>query len=330
MKYIVIYFISMLLLVFSSCGNESNIKEENKESAEQAISNSEKEQQDSVTANEIQEEKQKDLVSKEGNVSLFSGQAEIATYTLSKARYEENHPGESVLIFVTEPFLNKRQVKADHPTPDNSVNVLKLNRIDRFNTGIYDYSQFTSVFTPVDIEKAKYPLKITMGSQDWCGQSFTQVNNKSGFSYEHRSYFSSEGDTSLQLEYAYAGDNMMNLARMSPDLLPLGDFTILPSMHYLRTSQKEIKNYYANGMIEETDDGYVYTYDIPELKRNVKFYISSKNQFRISKWEESYPTVFDGVVRTSTYELKAVKYLPYWELNNAGSIHLREELNLNN
>src|SRR5690554_1303705 len=236
MKYIVIYFISMLLLVFSSCGNESNIKEENKESAEQAISNSEKEQQDSVTANEIQEEKQKDLVSKEGNVSLFSGQAEIATYTLSKARYEENHPGESVLIFVTEPFLNKRQVKADHPTPDNSVNVLKLNRIDRFKTGVYDYSQFTSVFTPVEKYDAMYPLKVTMGSQGWCGQSFTQISNNKGFDVEHKSYFESEGDSNFHMNYVVLEDNMMNLARLSVDLLPVGDFTVFPSISYLRTS----------------------------------------------------------------------------------------------
>jgi hypothetical protein len=277
----------------------------------------------------IEVEKTIETNSKGGDLSLFSGQAEIATYTLDKARYEGNHSGEAVLIFVTEPFLTKKQVKADHPTPENSVKVLKLNRVDRFNTGIYDYSQFTSVFTPADIDKAKYPLKITMGSQDWCGQSYTQINNKSGYAYEHRSYFESEGDTSFQIEYAYSGDNMMNLIRMSPDLLPLGDFSILPSMHYLRTSHADIKNYYANGSITETDDGYIYVYDIPELKRSVRFFISSKNQFQITKWEESYPTVFDGQLRTSTYELKGVKYLSYWKFNGAEDADLRKDLKLN-
>ena len=68
---------------------------------------------------------------------------------------------------------------------------------------------------------------------------------------------------------------------------------------------------------------------IPELKRTVRFYISSKNQFRISKWEESYPTVFDGVLRTSTYELKGVKYIPYWKNNKAEYIDLRKDLKLN-
>jgi len=278
----------------------------------------------------IETEKNVETASKAGDLSLFSGQAEIATYTLSKARYKGNHPGEAVLIFVTKPFLNDRQVKADYPTPENSVKVLKLNRIDRFNTGIYDYAQFTSVFTPTDIDKSKYPLKITMGSQDWCGQSYTQVNNKSGYDYEHRSYFSSEGDTSFHIEYAYSGDNMMNLARISPDLLPLGDFSILPSMHYLRTSQVDVKNYYANGSITETEEGYIYVYDIPELKRSVRFFISSKNQFQISKWEESYPTVLDGKIRTSTYELKGLKYIPYWKFNGVEDIHLREDLKLDN
>ncbi|HLW29977.1 MAG TPA: hypothetical protein VKX29_03905 [Brumimicrobium sp.] len=316
MKIYKIGTIMYVALFLVSCENKTNV---NLDSTEP----------EKIALNSKNESTGLERVSKKGDISLFSGQAEIATYTLSKARYRENHPGEAVLIFVTEPFLVDRQVKADHPTPENSVNVLKLNRVDRFITGIYEYSQFTSVFTPSEIGKAKYPLKITMGSQDWCGQSYTQVNNKSGFEYQHKSYFASEGDTSLQLKYAYTGDNMMNLTRINPDLLPVGNFEILPSMHYLRTSQKEIKIYNANASLKETEEGYVYIYNIPELERSVKFYISSNNQYRIEKWEESYPTVFDGEMRTSVYELKGVKYIAYWEYNHAKDIDLRESFHLN-
>src|SRR5690554_5497190 len=95
--------------------------------------------------------------SRSHDLPYFSGQAEIATYQLKKARYDDYHPGEAVLIFVTEPFLKEEQVKADNPTEENSVKVLKMNRVDRFNTGIYDYAQFTSVFTPIEKFEAKYP-----------------------------------------------------------------------------------------------------------------------------------------------------------------------------
>ncbi|PWH87061.1 hypothetical protein [Brumimicrobium oceani] len=263
------------------------------------------------------------------NVDYFSGKAEIATYTLRKARYsEENHQGEAVLIFVTEPFLIEEQVKADSPTPENSVKVLKMNRIDRFKTGLYDYSQFTSVFTPVEKYDAMYPLKITMGSQDWCGQSFTQVNNKGGFNFEQKSYFESEGDSSFHMDYVVMEDNLMNIARLSTDLLPVGDFTVFPSISFLRSSHVEMKNYEALGSLDSLESGLFYVYEIPELRRSVRFFLSSEFDNRIMGWEESYPTVSDGKVRTSIYQLKGVNDLPYWDLNKKRDSSFRKEFNM--
>lgn len=262
------------------------------------------------------------------DVDYFSGKAEIATYTLRKARYRGDHPGEAILIFVTEPFLIDKQVKADHPTPENSVKVLKMNRIDRFKTGVYDYSQFTSVFTPVEKYDAMYPLKVTMGSQDWCVQSFTQINNNKGFDVEHKSYFESEGDSNFHMNYVVLEDNMMNLARLSVDLLPVGDFTVFPSISYLRTSHAEIKNYEALGSLDSTDTGLFYVYEIPELRRSVRFFLSSDYNNRIMSWEESYPTVMDGKMRTSIYDLKGVNDLPYWDLNKRRDSSFRKNFKL--
>lgn len=281
-----------------------------------------------VLANESNNSEVKNPSEKTYDMGYFSGQAEIATYSLKKARYQGIHPGETVLVFVTEPFLIEKQVKADYPTSENSVKVLKMNRVDRFTTGIYDYSQFTSVFTPYEKYEAKFPLKITMGSQDWCGQSFTQINNRDGFVYDHKSYFESEGDTSFKIEYVITEDNIMNLLRISKEILPIGKFEIFPSISYLRTSHKEIKNYQAKGSITITETGFVYNYEIPELRRNVNFYVTTENQNRIIKWEETYPTVFDDVLRTSIYELKGVEVLPYWKLNKTEDAEIRKDLKL--
>ena len=44
-----------------------------------------------------------------------SGRAEITSYKLEQARYGELHSGYSVLVFVTEDFSKKKQVKLDRP-----------------------------------------------------------------------------------------------------------------------------------------------------------------------------------------------------------------------
>lgn len=262
------------------------------------------------------------------DLSYFSGKAEVSTYNLGKARYNNIHPGESVLIFVTEPFLTKEQVKADNPSENNSVSVLKMNRLDRFTTGIYDYSIFTSVFTPTNKFDPTFPLKITMSSQDWCGLSFMQVNNKNGFDYMLRSYFESEGDTTTHLNYSYLEDNIFNIARIDTTLLPIGEFDIVPSMSYLRLAHIELKSYKAKGSLAILENQVVYVYDIPELKREVRIFMNPENHFQIVRWEETYPTVFDGKLRKSVYTLKSSRRIPYWELNESGDVHWRDSLKI--
>ena len=49
----------------------------------------------------------------------FAGKAEITSYKLEQARYGELRDGSAVLIYVTEPFLADKQVKADQSNPNN-------------------------------------------------------------------------------------------------------------------------------------------------------------------------------------------------------------------
>ena len=55
----------------------------------------------------------------------YAGEAELTSYTLEQARYGELRDGKAVLIYVTEPFLPEKQVKANGQNPEN-VSVLKL------------------------------------------------------------------------------------------------------------------------------------------------------------------------------------------------------------
>ncbi len=106
----------------------------------------------------------------------YSGKAEITSYKLEQARYGEIHRGYDVLVFVTEDFSKQNHVKIDDPerARGDAVKVLKLNKIKKFGTGIYDYSMMDSVFTPV--RKDDYPntLKISSSTQEWCGHTYKQ------------------------------------------------------------------------------------------------------------------------------------------------------------
>jgi len=120
----------------------------------------------------------------------YAGKAELTHYHLEQARYGEIHSGDAVLIFVTEDFLGDKQVKYERgPRPENLRSVMKLNFTRHFFTGIYPYTMITSVFTPVDVQNAS-ALKVSSSTQEWCGQTYMQLNYKGIL----HSYFQSEAD----------------------------------------------------------------------------------------------------------------------------------------
>jgi hypothetical protein len=82
----------------------------------------------------------------------YAGLAEISRYELKQARYSDVHDGDAVLIFVTEDFMTKDQVKHERGDGER-VSVLKLNFSRNFTTGIYPYSMMTSTFTPVESDQ---------------------------------------------------------------------------------------------------------------------------------------------------------------------------------
>ena len=76
------------------------------------------------------------------------GQAEISAYELTYPRYGALRSGVAVAIFVTEPFSYEARVKADpgKHAPGDVFPVIKLNLVQDFQTGIYDYNEQTSSY----------------------------------------------------------------------------------------------------------------------------------------------------------------------------------------
>jgi len=58
------------------------------------------------------------------------------------------------MVFVTEPMRLTSHIEPDTDLPPSQkIEVLKLNDLRKFPTGIYDYSVMTSVFASVEVRK---------------------------------------------------------------------------------------------------------------------------------------------------------------------------------
>src|SRR5713101_837527 len=134
------------------------------------------------------------------------GKGEVSGYDLTFPRYGELRKGVAVVVFVTETFSNSARVKSDpgkHPKSDEFP-VMKLNLVQDFSTGIYDYNLLTSAFValaPVNGRPAGSATKVSFSSQEWCGHVYAQVLFDAHYArFTSHSYFDSEADSSASLE----------------------------------------------------------------------------------------------------------------------------------
>lgn len=274
------------------------------------------------------------------------GQAEISSYTLHQSRYKEIRPNaRKVLIFVIEPFSLSKQVKADPPYNFNNdtISVLKLNQIDTFVTGVYDYSLMTSVFTPIDDKHIKIPLKVTFSAQDWCGQSFIQINKqKKQYHLQQFSYFMSKGDIQENIPSStILEDALFNIIRINPNHLPIGPLQILPSQKILRLDHLQNKPYKAITSIHKssqvTEIKYfqkrsinTYKIEYPKLKRQTLIH-----------YQQEFPHVIEGIEeQILDHKQKPIKklstvairiktaMLDYWNKNSIIDNKLRQQFKL--
>ncbi len=266
----------------------------------------------------------------------YQGKAEITSYQLQQARYGEIHEGQAVMVFVTEPFSKSKQVKLDNPqkNPNDHLSILKLNFTRKFNTGVYPYSTMQSVFTPVDLQRAKHSLKVTTTSQEWCGHTFQQLNLE-GDHYENQlfSYFESEGDQRSRLEKSLLEDEVWNRIRIDPKSLPIGDISIIPSSLASRLKHFSLKNEAAVASLQELDQQKgIMQYQIAykAIDRNLKINFTKSFPYEIISWEEVYTSGWGSSAQKLVTKAQKKKslMLDYWSKNNLTDAHYRDKLGL--
>ncbi len=259
----------------------------------------------------------------------YNGKAEINTYRLSQSRYGEDRDGSAVLIFVSEDFSQKKQVKLDNPAGagGDKVSVLKMNFTKNFVTGVYPYSMMLSVFTPIERHISQHTLKVTFSSQEWCGQVFGQLNLKSNlYRVQSNSYFESEGDKTEELKASWLEDELWNLIRLDPERLPVGEVTIIPGFFFTRLLHIPMKEQKAMITSEKRNDQVEYSIHMPLLNRMLVVTYLQKFPHTIVGWEERFVERGKSVSTKASLE-KSIR-LDYWSKNKNEFINLRDSLGL--
>ncbi len=260
------------------------------------------------------------------------GKAEINSYTVEQSRYNQPRKATSVMIYVTEPFNLAKQVKSDVSSDKdpNIISVLKLNKIKKFQTGIYDYTLMTSVFTPVNtysIGKNHFDggalLKVNFSAHEWCGISTHQLNRtENGMNSRQLSYFESEGDKFENLKSdnrtLYA-DNLFIAVREVLAALPPGNYTYYPTLEYCRLFHKPLTP--VNATVQKSDTKIssggksvdVTHWAITAGSQSWTFDVEKESSRKILAYEFRN----DNQVIESGKLIKSVR-LPYWKLNQNG------------
>ncbi len=259
------------------------------------------------------------------------GRAELAAYDLTLPRYGTPRAGMAVTVFVTETFSSALRVKADpgrHPKSDEFP-VMKLNLVQDFPTGIYDYNLLTSAFValaPVNGRAAGTPTKISFSAQEWCGHVYSQaLFDAREVRHELHSYFDGEADRREQLPSPADGgaeDALLMWARglAAPALAPgeTREVRLLRSLKIARLKHQPLAWEQATLRCEAvprkitvpagTFEAEVRTAAIAG-GRTWTFYVERVEPHRIIQWESS-----DG----EQAQLLASDRLKYWEMNGEG------------
>jgi hypothetical protein len=256
----------------------------------------------------------------------YNGEAEICTYQVTQNRYGETRVGQEVLVFVTEDFSKSKHVKLDDPDKNwrDKVSVLKLNRIRRFVTGIYDYSLMQSVFTPVLTKENAYTLKVTTTVQDWCGQTYNQLNFRRGkYEVQNYSYFEKEGDERYKLNGALLEDEILNRIRINPGSLPSNEVYVIQGTFSSRLSHEPLKARKARIKVENREAMSYLTIEYLHLDRTIRIGYETYFPHKILYWEEiqNGTTVSKGTLQKF---LKSA----YWKENSSRYEYLRDSLQL--
>jgi hypothetical protein len=267
------------------------------------------------------------------------GKGEVSSYRVVVPRYGELREGFSVLVFVTEDISRTTRIKVESNAipPSERVPVLKLNRVVKFTTGLYDYSLMTSTFSSVNAELGRAPfapLKISFSGQEWCGHVLQiLIPQRDQVELTLHSYFEREGDQKRNIELpanAAFEDNLpIWIRELNGEALAAGqrrELQIFPNSWHSRATHQQA-DFQAGWIMKEEGEAlkgmngsaptWRWTWQIGNRKET--YWVEKNYPRRILKWSSS-----DG----NQGELKKSLRLPYWSLHNNADVPYRKQLGI--
>ena len=250
------------------------------------------------------------------------GKAELSGYKVTTRRYGSPRDASVVLIYVTEPMDRRVWIKddaGDVPAEDR-VNVLKLNHVLKFQTGIYPYSVMTSVFAPVDGGSPERfaPAKIVLSAQEWCGSVYQRLLVKpASYDDDLHSYFHADGERDTPVATPpgtlYEDALLVQLRELDGPFADGKDWsgTLVPSLWSSRKSHAPLQP--VKGTIRRTDA-------VRDGAKVTRFVVDAHGVTTTIDVEKAAPrrvlgwTTSDG----ETARLLKTARLPYWALHEPG------------
>lgn len=256
------------------------------------------------------------------------GYAELTSYDLVYPRYGTARPGTAVSIFVAETFANSLRVKSDPGVRDkkDEFPVMKLNLVEDFQTGVYDYNLMLQSFVAlegVNGRPAGVFTKVVWSSQEWCGNLFKEaLLDKDHVRVVSHSYFDGEGDQTMSEAAPAAAvlseDALMLWARgMAWPVLKDGETREVAALLGMQSSRLK-KGPMQWGKAELSRKGRVMRAKLSDGRERV-FEVEEAAPYRVVKYSTS-----EGVRAT----LVASERMKYWELNTPEGAAALERLKL--
>jgi len=263
------------------------------------------------------------------------GRAELDAYRYTVVRYGQLCRGQCIAVYVTEPFSRSKRVKVDDPSrnPRDVVDVLKLNLVRDFQTGIYDYNTMTSLFVTSD---GLVPVKSSFLCTEWCGNVYEELHVDPGsVTQSLSSYFEDESRTE-SLRRPSGGileeELFVRLRGLDGDYLNPGErrtVSFLPSAFRRRLTHRPLA--WTLARIDRSPRAVtvavpagrfaasLYTVSIQDGPTG-RFWIEGAHPHRIVRWEWSAPVGGDRWARDSndSGELSGSERTQYWKLHAEG------------
>ena len=123
-------------------------------------------------------------------------------------------------------------------------------------------------------------------------------------------------------------DEVWNLIRLDPQLLPTGDLDIIPGLFHTRLLHKNLTPKKAIASINDNGESKSYKLEYPEEKRVLTIEFESNFPHKILAWTEKIVGLNGKELKTSASLDKTI-LIDYWSKNSNSDSYLRDSLNLN-